>query len=142
MSQKCKLHLHPDSDAVLQLVQAEEDRWGGVSGTRWPGEAPITHSALCPKDNLTSRLKGVHWVSTLPPDMQHPGHLGCTAHPRKAGVLDLLTVHDFTEGQRADSKTTKHSQCVKITGKESGSVPLRLESAHKHLGISVKKGCD
>lgn len=60
----------------------------------------------------------------------------------KAGVSDLLTVHDFTEGQRVDSKTTKHRQCVKITGKVSGSVPLRLASAHKHPGISVKTGCD
>lgn len=83
LSPKCKLHLHPDSDAVLQLVQAEEDRWGGVSGTRWPWEAPITHSALCPKDDLNRMLKGVFWVSALPPGMQHPGHLGFLAHLSK-----------------------------------------------------------
>lgn len=56
----------------------------------------------------------------------------------KADVSDLLTVYDFAEGQKVDSKTTKHNQHVKITGKELGSVPLRLESAHKAPGNLCK----
>lgn len=109
VSPKCKPHLQPDSDSVLQLVKAEEDRWGGVNGTRWSTEAPITHSAPCPTDDLTSRLKGftgsqLHPQTTSTPATHCTPEKGRTQN-RSFGLIKNTQLYRKPEGRQQNHKT-------------------------------------
>jgi hypothetical protein len=89
-------HLQPDSDSVLQLEQTEGSRQGTVSGTRWPREAPITHPAACPKDDLTTALElSQSCTSRTPPAPRRPAvhYYMPEGRGHKAGAPDPFKVH-------------------------------------------------